>query len=99
MPQTGRPLHAVVVVAFQRSDGRVVGTFVHGSDGPDPAGAERSRERFMGEMQAHLGQGADLDSILVPLQELGGGWVHRVDPQTRTVVPSAPRHRGPAVLR
>ena len=53
MPQQmAQPLDAVVIVAFQRSDGRVVGTFVHGSHGPDPAGVERSRDRLMREMQS-----------------------------------------------
>ena len=91
-----KTLHAVVVVAFQRADGRVIGTFVHGSyNGPDHAGVERSRDRFMKEMREHRSGDADLDFVLVPLQELAGRWVQRVDPKTRTVVKSGPKTGGP----
>jgi hypothetical protein len=93
-------LHAVVVVAFQRSDGRVVGTFVHGSHGsPDQTGIERSRDRFMKEMREQRGREAELDSVVVPLQELGGRWIERVDTKTRAVVKSGPKTGGPILFR
>jgi hypothetical protein len=94
-------LYAVVVVAFERSDGRVIGTFVHGSHGsPDQTGIERSRNRFMKEMREQRGREAELDSVVVvPLQELAGQWIERVDPKTPTVLKSGPKTGGPFLFR
>lgn len=92
-------LHAVIVVVFQRSDGRVIGTFVHGSrGGPDPTGTERSRNRFMKEMREQRGPDTALDSVLVPLQELAGRWIERVDPKTLTIVKGGPKTGGLILL-
>ena len=93
-------LHAVVVVVFQRSDGRVIGTFVHASHGgPDQSGIEPSRDRFMKEMREQHGREAELDSLVVPLQELAGRWIERIDPKTRTIVKSGPKTGGPLLFR
>jgi hypothetical protein len=87
-------LHAVVIVAFERTTGRVVGSFVHGShDGPDEAGVTRSRDRLMKELKAGLGTDADLDAVQIPLLELEQGWIEHVDLTKRTLVRSSP-HAG-----
>jgi hypothetical protein len=93
-------LYAVVIVVFQRSDGRVIGTFVHGSHGsPDQTGIERSRDRFMKEVREHRGREAELDSVVMPLEELAGRWIERVDSKTRTIVKSGPKTGGPLLFR
>lgn len=80
-------LYAVVIVAFERTDGRVVGTFVHGSHHrPDPDGVKRSRNRFLKELKEGLAGAADLDVIEIPLQELEGAWIERIDPSSRRVI-------------
>ena len=80
----GETLHAVVVVAFDRANGRVHGTFVHGSLGdPEEAGVKRSCERFMTELRERLGGDADLETVQFPLDELKTSWIERVDPVTR----------------
>jgi hypothetical protein len=87
-------LHAVVIVAFERTNGRVVGGFVHGSyDGPDEAGVTRSRDRLMEELKAGLVGDTDLDVVEIPLHELEQGWIERVDPTKRKLVKSSP-HAG-----
>jgi hypothetical protein len=86
----GEALHAVVIVAFDRANGRVHGTFVHGSlGGPDDAGVKRSRERLMMDLRDRLGGAADLDTVQLPLDELKENWIERVDPATRQPVKRA----------
>lgn len=83
----GEALHTVVVVAFDQANGRVHGTFVHGSLGsPEEADVKRSRERFMTELRVRLGDDADLDTVQLPLDELKESWIERVDPATRKPV-------------
>ena len=53
-------------------------------------GIERSRERFMQELRERMGGDADLDMVEVPLGELEGGWIERVDPVSRSVVKGTP---------
>ena len=99
MSNTRESLHAVVAVVFRRSDGFVIGTFVHGSrGGPDPAGVESSRQRFLKETRERRGGDEDVDSVLVPLEELAGRWIERIDPTTRTALKSGPRTGGPVVF-
>ncbi len=82
----GETLQAVVIVAFDPSSGRVHGSFVHGSHGgPDEAGIERSRERFLGELRRRVGS-VSLDVLQYPLDDLKGGWAERVDLETRKLV-------------
>jgi hypothetical protein len=100
MSNSRETLHAVVVVVFQRSDGRVIGTFVRGSHGsPDQTDIERSRDRFMKDVREQHGREAELDSVVVPLHELAGRWIKRVDPKTRSVVKSGPKTGGPILFR
>lgn len=100
MSNAREALHADVVVVFQRSDGRVIGTFVHGSrESPDPTDLERSRDRFMKELQEERGREVELDSVVVPLQELAGRWIARVDPKTHKIVKSGPTTGGPILFR
>ena len=90
----GETLHAVVLIAFERANGRVAGSFVHGShEGPDEAGIERSRDRFMKELRERMGGEADLDVLQVPLSELEGCWIERVDAASRSIVKAAPHGR------
>jgi hypothetical protein len=85
-------MRGVVVVAFERASGRVRGTYVHGSLGSaDEAGAKRGGEEFVGKLAKVLGGAVELDSIQVPLEELQGTWVERVDTATRKVVKVAPK--------
>jgi hypothetical protein len=82
--------HAVVLVAFDRTTGRVHGTFVHGSLGgpPNEADVQRS-DRFLADLSARLGGGIDLDVLRLPLEELKEAWVDSVDPGTRMPIESA----------
>jgi len=85
-------MRGVVVVAFERGSGRVRGTYVHGSLGStDEAGAKRGGEEFVGKLIRQLGGAVELDTIQVPLEELQGTWVERVDTATRKVVKAAPK--------
>jgi hypothetical protein len=85
-------LRGVVVVAFERASGRVRGTYVHGSLGDtDEASAKRGGEEFVGKLAKKLGAAVELDTIQLPLEELQGTWVERVDPATRKVVKVAPK--------
>jgi hypothetical protein len=83
-------LHSIIIVAFERTNGCVVGTFVHGSHHrPDPAGIKRSRDRFLNELMGGPAGATDLDVVEIPLQELEGTWIERIDPSTRKVVKRA----------
>jgi hypothetical protein len=85
----GELRHTVVIIAFDRASGKVRGTFVHGSyGGPDPAGVERSRIRFVGEMKDRH-RGIDIDTVLLPLDALSGAPIERIDLTTRSPVRSA----------
>lgn len=80
-------MRGVVVIAFERANGRVRGTYVHGSLGSaDEAGAKRGGEEFARMLGNKLGGAVELDTIQVPLEELRGTWVERVDTATRKVV-------------
>jgi hypothetical protein len=95
----GEPLHAVVLVAFDRASGRVHGTFVHGSLGaPDEAGVKRSREKFLALLRTRLGSAVDLDTLQIPLEDLKDAWVDRVDLATRQPV-KAPQNGPRAITR
>lgn len=84
---TNETLHAVAIVAFDTSNGRVHGTFVHGSCGePDEAGIRRSRQRLLSELRDRTGGSVMLDAIEQPLAEFGHGWIEQVDPETRKPV-------------
>ena len=84
---TNETLHAVVIVAFDTSSGRLHGTFVHGSyGGPDATGVRRSRERLLEDLRGRAASGVTLDAIEHPLAELGDGWIEHVDPKTRKPV-------------
>jgi hypothetical protein len=84
---TNEALHAVVIVAFDTTSGRVHGTFVHGSyGGPDTAGIRHSRERFLSELRDRLDSSVTLDAIEHPLPAVGAGWIEQVDPKTRKPV-------------
>jgi hypothetical protein len=96
---TVEPLHAVVIVAFDRASGKVHGSFVHGSlGGPDEAGIKRSREKFVAELKTRLGSGVALDTIQLPLEELKDAWVDRVDPATRQAI-KAPHNARTSIKR
>jgi hypothetical protein len=79
---------SVVIVAFDRTSGRVHGTFVHGSlDTADQAGVSRSRERLIAAVIDHPGRDRTrIETVEVPLGELPPGAIERVDPVTRKVV-------------
>lgn len=94
---TVEPLHAVVIVVFDRASGKVHGTFVHGSlGGPDDAGVKRSREKIVAELKTRLGSRVALDAIQLPLEELKDAWVDRVDPATRQPI-KAPHNARTAI--
>jgi hypothetical protein len=85
-------MRGVVVVRFECASGRVRGTNMHGSMGStDEAGAKRGGEEFVGKLAKQLGGAVELDTIQVPLEELQGTWVERVDTATRKVVKVSPR--------
>lgn len=93
------PLHAVVLVAFDRKSGKVHGTFVHGSLGrADEEGVKRSREKFLAELKARLGSRVELDTLQLPLEDLKDAWVDRVDPATRQAV-KAPHNERTSIKR
>jgi hypothetical protein len=59
---TNEPLRAVVIVAFDTSNGQVHGTFVHGYHGElDAAGIRRSRDRLLSELRARVDASVPLD--------------------------------------
>jgi hypothetical protein len=85
---SGRPndgtLQVTVLVAFDRSNGRVHGSFVYGAYGePDQAGVQRSLERLLHELSKRAGSGVSLDSVQYSLEDLREGWIEQVDPKTR----------------
>lgn len=93
------PLHALVIVVFDRATGKVHGSFVHGTlGGPDEEGVMRSREQFLTELKARLGSGVELDTLQLPLEQLKDAWVERVDPATRQPI-KAQQHERTSILR
>jgi hypothetical protein len=82
-------LHGVVVVAFDRANGQVRGTYVHGSlGGADEAGVKSEGAQFVAKLKTRLGGKVELDTIQLPLEELKDAWVERVDLATRKAVKS-----------
>ena len=83
----GETLRTVVIVAFDRVNGRVHGTFVHASLDTDEAGVARSRERLIAVVIDHPERHrTQIETLEVPLRELPAGAIERVDPVTRKVV-------------
>jgi hypothetical protein len=77
-------LHAIVTIAFDTKTGHVRGTFVDGYYGTqDSTGIDSRRRRFIAELQGRLGNTIVLDSIQVPLDDLKGSYIERVDAKTR----------------
>ena len=84
--QHGKIPYTVLIIAFNRSNGRLLGTFAHGSYGEDEAGVARSRERLLAELQNSLGAKTKIDTIELRHDQLPEGSIKSVDPKTRRLV-------------
>ena len=80
-------LQNLVLVAFERSTGKVRGIFVHGSIGP-PADAEleRSRRHLISDVVRGLQAAPELEILEIPAETIGRATIERVDVATRRVI-------------
>jgi hypothetical protein len=84
--QHGAIPNTVLIIAFNPTNGRVHGTFAHGSYGEDEAGVARSRKRFLAELRNSLGAEAKIDAIELRHDQMPEGSIKFVDPKTRRLV-------------
>ena len=97
----GEGFHQTALVAFDRTSGKVYGTFVHASlQKEDAVEISRSRERFLADLQSHPERGrAQIEVLQLPLHELPSGSFDRVDPQIRKPLTNIPSHHLPGIAK
>lgn len=80
-------MNGVALIAFDRQDGRILATFVHGSVGePDAMAVARRRKRLANEVAAQCGD-QPFDILEMPLRDFPAlGTIDRVDPDKRRLV-------------
>jgi hypothetical protein len=70
----GKPLSAVVLVAFDSAKGDVLATYVHGYFGDLEKGeVEQASELLLGDVRGRVGDKANIEVIQVPIAELDKG--------------------------
>ena len=84
---SGEAFSAVVIIAFDPTNGDIHATYTHGYYGEtDEAEIERSRETLLKDVRRRLGICDNVELVQVRLDELEGSWIDRVDPTSGSVI-------------
>ncbi len=92
----GYEFQTVVIVAFDRTTGRVHGTYAHSFHGAaDAAAVRRNTLRLVNELAGTAGA-ETLDTVEIAADRLRDRVIERVDPRSREVVTRRPPGRATA---
>lgn len=82
-------LRYTLIIAYDPADGRIHGTTLHGYFGDeDRAGLSQSEARLHETLtQRACDPVTHMETIMLPLDELGKTVIDRIDPATKTIIP------------